>query len=97
MKDQERAIKKYWKPINTITFNDIIAYYFWPIGGADTKLMWCGVCEVTVTHTKFGVNMPKPSRDKASDAVWHYANKFVDALNENVFVYWHEIHTFLQA
>ncbi len=46
---------------------------------------------------KFGVNMSKLCRDTASDAVWHLSRKFVDALNENCFVYRHEIHNFLPA
>jgi len=29
-----------------------------PIGGAVNNLMWCGQCEVPMTHPKFGVNMP---------------------------------------
>ncbi len=50
-----------------------------------------------MAHTKFGVNMSKLCRDTASDAVWHLSSKFNDALNENRFVYRHEIHKFLPA
>ncbi len=59
-------------------------------------MMWPGQCEVTMAHTKFGVNMSKLCRDTASDAVWHLSSKFVDALNKNCFVYRHKIHKFDQ-
>ncbi len=49
-----------------------------------------------MAHTKFGVNMSKLCRDTDSDAVWHLSSKFVDALNENRFVFRHEIHNFCQ-
>ena len=57
--------------------------------------MWHGQCEVSMAHTKFGANMSKLCRDTASDVFWHLTNKFIDALNENLFVYQHEIHNFL--
>ena len=72
-------------------------YYSWPIGGAVTKLMWHGQSEVTMAHTKFGTNMSKLCRDTASDVFWHLTNKFVDALNENSFIYRLEIHNFSSA
>ncbi len=59
--------------------------------------MWHGQSEVKMAHTKFGANMSKLCRDTASDVFWHLTNKFVDALNENRFVYRHEIHNFLSA
>jgi len=40
-------------------------FHFWPIGGAVTKLMWCGQNEVSVTHINVGVNMSRHCRDKA--------------------------------
>ena len=60
-------------------------------------MTWLGQSEVTMTHAKFGVNISKLCRDTASDAVWHLSSKFVDTLNENRFVYRHEIHNFLPA
>ncbi len=49
-----------------------------------------------MAHKKFGVNMTKLCRDTASDAVWHLSSKFVDALNENCFVYRHKIPNIFQ-
>ncbi len=37
-----------------------------------------------MTHIKFGVNMSKLCRDTASDAVWHHAIKFINAVNETI-------------
>ena len=42
-----------------------MVYYSLPIGGAVTKLMCHGQCEVTMAHTKFGVNMSNLYRDTA--------------------------------
>lgn len=50
-----------------------MVYRFCPIGGAVTKLMWYGQCDVKMTHIKFDVNMSEICRDTASDAVSHHA------------------------
>ncbi len=64
---------------------------------AVTKLMWCVQCEMTMAHTKFGVNMSKLCRDIASDVVWYCASKFVYVLNKIHFVYLNKTHNFLPA
>ncbi len=53
-----------------------------------SKLMWCGQSKVTrATRAKFGVNKSKHCKDAASDAVRQHSIKFVDALNNNHFIY----------
>ncbi len=74
-----------------------MSYHVWRTGGAVITLMFCGQCEGKMAHTKFGVNMSKLCKGTASGAVWHLFSKFVDAINENRFVYRHEIHSFLPA
>ncbi len=50
-----------------------------------------------MTHTKFGVNMPKHCRDTASSLILASCLKFVAVVCENGLVYQHKIHTFLPA
>ncbi len=50
-----------------------------------------------MAHTKFAVNLSKLCRDTASDAVWHHANKFIDALFENGLVYQKAFDNFLSG
>ncbi len=38
--------------------------------------MWCVLCELTMAHTKFGVNMPKHFRDTDTVSFWHHASNF---------------------
>ena len=48
---------------------DLLVHHFRPIGGAVTKLMWCGQSEVTMTLAKFGVNISKHCRDTDSTVI----------------------------
>ena len=82
---------------NVIISGYWLVYYSWPIGGAVTKMMWRGQCDVTMSHIKFCVNISNLCRDTASDAVWHLSSKFVGTLIENGYVYRHKFHNFLPA
>ncbi len=57
--------------------------------------MFC--VQVTMAHTKFGVNMPKHCRDTASSVILASCLKFVVVVCENCLVYHHKIHNFLSA
>ncbi len=50
-----------------------------------------------MTHTKFGVNMPKHCRDMASSVILASCLKLVVVVCENCCVYQHKIHNFLSA
>ncbi len=54
------------------------------IGGIVIKSMWCVLCEVTMAHAKFGVNMPKHCRDTASSVVLASCLKFISVACKTV-------------